>query len=285
MHPRATVIIPTFGNAPFVGWAIKSVQKQTVRDIEICVICDGSPEHMIRFLQQIAKEDGRIRVFTYPKSPRTGEPYRDIIIRQASGKIICYCSHDDLWLPDHVREMEKSLKTCPFTHSLHAIVNLPEHIKSDMELLADVYWISLKDEAIRDRMGGAENFFGLTFAAHGRESYNQLKEGWATTPDPNIPTDLYMWKKFLSTYGHRCGTVTKITALNFPQIIRKDRTEAQRDDELKLFSDKIGDRAFSRRINRLALRFCPSRYERAKRRTLGMPFRLLDFISSALRYH
>jgi|SRR5271157_1749191 len=104
---RATVIIPTFGNAKFARWAVKSVQRQTVTDIEICIICDGSPENMVSFLNNMRKEDPRIKVFVFPKSPRTGEPYRDIVIKQTTGKIICYCSHDDLWLPDHVRTMEK----------------------------------------------------------------------------------------------------------------------------------------------------------------------------------
>jgi glycosyltransferase involved in cell wall biosynthesis len=75
----ATVIIPTFGNATFAGWAIKSVQNQTVKNIEICIICDGSPENMVSFFRNIEKEDSRVKVFVFPKSPRTGEPYRDII--------------------------------------------------------------------------------------------------------------------------------------------------------------------------------------------------------------
>ena len=51
MKTRATVIIPTFGNAKFARWAIKSVQNQTVKDIEICIICDGSPDNMVLFLE------------------------------------------------------------------------------------------------------------------------------------------------------------------------------------------------------------------------------------------
>ena len=52
MVARATVIIPTFGQAEFAVWPIKSVQAQTVRDIEICIICDGSPENMVDFMRR-----------------------------------------------------------------------------------------------------------------------------------------------------------------------------------------------------------------------------------------
>ena len=74
MEVRATVIIPTFGNAKFARWAIKSVQQQSIKDIEICIICDGSPEEMISFFKGMEKEDPRVQVFVFPKSPRTGEP-------------------------------------------------------------------------------------------------------------------------------------------------------------------------------------------------------------------
>ncbi len=255
MDVRATVIIPTFGNAKFARWAIKSVQQQTVKDIEICIICDGSPEDMISFFKDVAKEDARLKVFVFPKSPRTGEPYRDIIIKQTTGNIICYCGHDDLWLPYHIQEMEKSLKRCWFTHSFHTFINLPETIKNENDLSAGIHWINLKDREIIKRMHSGENFFGLTFGAHTRKSYIELQEGWVTTPQKDIPTDLYMWRKFLSAYGNRCKTTMKVTALNFQQTIRKDWSEQERDDELKHYFEKIHDSAFLREVDRLCSRY------------------------------
>jgi len=254
MVARATVIIPTFGNAQFARWAIKSVQQQSIKDIEICIICDGSPKHMISFFQDMAQEDARLKVFAFPKSPRTGEPYRDIVIKQTIGNIICYCGHDDLWLPHHVEKMEKSLKSCWFTHSLHTFINLPENIKDKNILSASTQWINLRDRGIIKRMHGGENFFGLTFGAHTRKSYYGLKEGWVTTPQKDIPTDLYMWRKFLSAYNNRCQTTMRVTALNFQHTIRQDWSEQERDDELKHYFKRIQDPAFLRQIDKLCSR-------------------------------
>ncbi|MEI6100291.1 MAG: glycosyltransferase family A protein [Eubacteriales bacterium] len=61
MNARATVLIPTYGEAHFAKWAIKSVQQQTVQELEICIICDGSPQHMVEFFNEIAEMDSRIR--------------------------------------------------------------------------------------------------------------------------------------------------------------------------------------------------------------------------------
>jgi glycosyltransferase involved in cell wall biosynthesis len=260
---RATVIIPTFGNAIFARWAIKSVQQQTVKDLEICVICDGSPPEMVSYFNAQASEDQRIQVFAFPKAPRTGEPYRDIVIRKTSGRIICYCCHDDLWLPYHVGAMEKALQESCFAHSIHVRINVPEVARINQTLLGDVFWINLSPEIIK-KMEGGENFFGLTFGAHTRNSYYQLKEGWVTTPIPDMPTDLYMWNKFLAAFGERSHTLMQITALHFRKMDRLSLSwsEQQRDEELKGYFEKLTFPQFLRQLFWESLQSCPARYEK-----------------------
>lgn len=260
---RATVIIPTFGNARFARWAIKSVQNQNVKDIEICIICDGSPDPMVSFFKDRGKDDPRIKVFVFPKSPRTGEPYRDLVISQTTGKIICYCSHDDLWLPNHVQIMEKSLRNCCFTHTLHTMVNPTVFDEDTSDWLGDVSWIDL-DQKIFDQMKSGVNPFGLTFGAHTRDSYYRLPERWVTTPDKDIPTDLYMWCKFLSNFGDLCKTTARITALCFPQIFRKGWSEHQRDEELREYFERIQTPDFLRELQRQSLKSCPTRRQKWK---------------------
>jgi glycosyltransferase involved in cell wall biosynthesis len=257
VEARATVIIPTYGGSSFARWAIKSVQQQTVKDIEICVVCDGSPAEMVAFFKAMGKEDSRLRVYEYPKSPRTGEPYRDIVIKETTGRIICYCGHDDLWLRFHIEAVEKTLQECGFTHSIHAFVNLPEKIRQGQVLLRDVHWIDIRDPRIIERMHGGQNFFGLTYGAHRRSTYLQLKEGWTTTPVEDFPTDLYMWCKFLSAFGESCQTTSRVTALNFQKSRRKDWSEQEREDELREYFERIQDRAFLRKIDRLSSTFAP----------------------------
>jgi glycosyltransferase involved in cell wall biosynthesis len=254
---RATVIIPTFGKARFARWAIKSVQNQTVKDIEICIICDGSPEPMVSFFRDMMRDDPRISVFVFPKSPRTGEPYRDLVLGQTTGKIICYCSHDDLWLPDHVQVMENSLKNSDFVHTLHTNVNPIISGDDTSDWLAGIYWKNLNHEII-DKMKSGENFFGLTFGAHTRDFYYRLPERWVTTPKKETPTDLSMWCKFLSYPGARYKTIVRITALCFPQIPRKDWSEHQRDKELKDYFGRVQTPGFFGKLKKEALKFCPS---------------------------
>jgi glycosyltransferase involved in cell wall biosynthesis len=258
-RPKATVIIPTFGEAAFSRWAIRSVQDQTVADIEICIICDGSSEAMLSFFEAIAEEDPRVRVFSFPKAPRTGEPYRDEVIGRTNAPIICYCGHDDLWLPFHVEEMARTLRRAAFTHSLHAWVNMPEAMADEEDLFERIFVADLVDPKIREDMMAGNNHFGLTFGAHTRKAYRALDEPWVTTPIAEMPTDLYMWQKFLTAHPKRLRTTRKITALSFPRIQRGDWSDEQRCDELERWYGRMREPGFAGLVEKRLAEVLPPR--------------------------
>jgi hypothetical protein len=52
----------------------------------------------------------------------------------------------------------------------------------------------------------------------------------------------------------------RVTALNFPYPPRKNRTEQERYDELKLYYQKIHEPEFLHTIEKLSLRLCPPPY-------------------------
>lgn len=260
MGARATAIIPTYGEASFARWAIASVQQQSVRDLEICVVCDGSPDSAVARFEALRKQDERVRVMRFPKSPRTGEPHRDSVIRQTTGRVVCYCAHDDLWLPHHVETVERSLAAASFTHTIHTIVNTPEQARDVGSLLGKAYWVDLLDENIVRSMREGANFFGLTYGAHTREAYLALEEGWVTTRRADLPTDLYMWGKFLAAHGNRCRTAPKVTALNFRRVDRLGWTQEERERELEDCFRKLQDPAFLRLVQRSARSQRPREY-------------------------
>jgi glycosyltransferase involved in cell wall biosynthesis len=253
---RATVIFPTFGEALFARWPLESVRNQTVKEIEIFIICDGSPPHMVSFFEEFAKEDPRIKVFAFPKSPRTGEAYRDILLRkQAKGKNVFYCCHDDLWFPDHITELEPLLKYRPFINSLHAGVN-ENAFDSGEHSISHVYDVDLEIQEFRNKMlddNVLTNYFGLTCGAHSMASYLRIKKGWTNTPI-GIWTDLYMWRKFLVKYGKSCGTLKKITSLHFQHLPRITWTQQQRSNELEWFLSKFYSPGFLHEIQEIGLK-------------------------------
>ena len=45
INPKVSVIIPVYGAEAFLPDCIASLRAQTLRDIELIFICDGSPDH------------------------------------------------------------------------------------------------------------------------------------------------------------------------------------------------------------------------------------------------
>lgn len=64
--PRIDVLIPVFNAAPTIRDAIASIQNQTMRDIRIVVVNDGSTDATAEILAEIATTDARIDIFTRP---------------------------------------------------------------------------------------------------------------------------------------------------------------------------------------------------------------------------
>ncbi len=251
MNLRATVILPTFGDAPFARWALASVQMQTVTDLEICVICDGSPPAMVDLFRGIAAEDSRVKVYAFPKASRTGESHRDEVISDTTGEIICYCAHDDLWLPHHVEAVAQTLTEACFTHTLHQVVQVPNRPTPDEGPIAWVILADLADPDYQQQMMDGQSFFGLTFVAHTRESYFQLPERWVTTPASHPFTDLYMWRKYLATFGSKCRTTAQYTALNFRKSDRATWPPVLREQELRFYLEELRRPAYLEALARL----------------------------------
>ncbi|MBF8276448.1 MAG: glycosyltransferase family 2 protein [Candidatus Brocadiaceae bacterium] len=255
--PIASVLIPTFGNARFARWAIESVQRQTMKDIEIFIICDGSPPQMVSFFKNMATEDSRIMVYSFPKAARAGEPYRDMIIKkEARGRHIFYCSHDDIWFSNHIEVLSSLLRHKSFVHSIHVAVKedgLHEGVFIRYVVNADIALAEYRNKM--QNVTVPRNFFGLTYGAHTREAYLQLNEGWATTPR-GIPTDLYMWRKFLARFPLGCATCKKVTALHFPVGFRNEwpESEQKREEELLFYFNHIQAPGFIEKVNEIAIR-------------------------------
>src|SRR5262245_21692055 len=92
-HPFISVIIPCYNHGKFLDEAIQSVLSQTVQDLEIIVVNDGSTNReSIDILNSL--EQPKTRVIHLPQN--MGLPAaRNAGIREAPGKYICCLDADD----------------------------------------------------------------------------------------------------------------------------------------------------------------------------------------------
>ncbi|MBD8524879.1 tetratricopeptide repeat protein [Pseudomarimonas arenosa] len=224
MSAEVTVIVPTYDHADTLHESIGSVRRQSFSDLEIVIIGDGVTEATRRVALDLCAQDSRIVFREFPKSARTGEPYRDQVIRESSSPYILYQSDDDLWLEHHVTTLRSALQRADFVHSLHVAVDVDGTLTA---LLG-----SLKSDDMRAMLRNRRaNLFGLPFAAHRRTAYLSLEQGWTTTP-VGCWTDLYMWSKWMALPSERLASVLQPTALHFPSPYRGNWPEARRRQEL-----------------------------------------------------
>lgn len=97
-NPKVSVVIPVYDTEAYVGQTLRSIMGQTLRDIELIVIDDGSTDGSLSVLERIAVEDGRIRLHTQPNKGLSET--RNAGIDRAKGEFIYFMDSDDLLEPD-----------------------------------------------------------------------------------------------------------------------------------------------------------------------------------------
>ena len=228
--PLFTIILAVHRPPVLLPFAIESALRQTVQDFELFIVCDGAPEETVQCAKVYSARDGRIRVYSFPKGLRHGEAHRDTALKDARSSYVAHLGDDDIWLPNHLSELECLLKTCDFGNLLHADVHPDGSAK--------VHIGSLGDPEIRNRMLQEKwNFFGLSSAGYRLEAYRSLPVGWSPAPD-DIWTDLHMWRKFLTCEGMTAGTRYSVQCIKIPDSLRKEMSLEERLKETKNLDEK-----------------------------------------------
>ena len=231
---RATVVLPTLGTSPTLGRVIDRVLAQSVQELELFVVGDGVPDDARGLVESKVAADRRIRLFDFPKGPRRGELHRHEALRAARGRIVCYVTDDDLWLPEHVEEMERLLdRGVEFAHG-PSIVVMPGGT------VGNVYAVDHALEA--DRRMTLEGWprVHLSCAGHTLALYRRLPHGWRTTPE-GVYTDHYMWQQVLSLPSCRAASGTRPTVLCFPTKARAGWTAAELEGEFDRWARRVDD--------------------------------------------
>ena len=97
--PKVSVIIPVYNSKQFIGQTIDSVFNQEYQDFEVIIVDDGSCDGTEKV---ISKYKDRL---TYIRKENEGISIaRNTGIEQTRGEYIAFIDHDDIWLPEKLRE-------------------------------------------------------------------------------------------------------------------------------------------------------------------------------------
>ena len=109
-EPRFSVVMPAHDAAATIGSAIRSVLRQTVEDLELIVVDDGSGDETLAVVREL-QSDSRVVLVEQPN--RGPSAARNTGIAAASAATISVIDSDDLWLPTYLEAMESTLEAAP----------------------------------------------------------------------------------------------------------------------------------------------------------------------------
>lgn len=93
MQPKLTIVVPVYNTEKYLKKCLDSLVNQTLKDIEILCINDGSEDNSHIILNEYASKDSRIKIFNKDNGGLSSA--RNMGIENASGHFITFLDSDD----------------------------------------------------------------------------------------------------------------------------------------------------------------------------------------------
>lgn len=90
---KISIIVPVYNTEKFLEKCLNSLINQTLKDIEIICINDGSTDKSLQILEKFANKDKRIQIINQTNSGLSVA--RNIGIKKAKGEYIGFVDSDD----------------------------------------------------------------------------------------------------------------------------------------------------------------------------------------------
>lgn len=141
-----SVIVPIYNVEKYLDNCIKSIQMQSLKNIEIICVDDGSTDNCPKMLEEYAKSDLRIRIVTQPNGGYGKAMNRGIAA--AAGEYIGIVEPDDYILPN----MYKTLYSCAKKNDCQIVKSDFFRYTGEGESLEKTYWHIAKEQCNYNRV-------------------------------------------------------------------------------------------------------------------------------------
>lgn len=147
MPPKVSIIIPIYNSAPFLERCLSSVTNQSLKDIEIICIDDGSTDNSLDILTNWAKRDDRITVISQ-ENGKQGKA-RNAGIRRASAEYIGFIDSDDSIPANYYSELYTAAKSTNSDIAVCGIVKERQRVNRRVIGYSKRELFKLREEIVR----------------------------------------------------------------------------------------------------------------------------------------
>lgn len=106
--PKLSIIVPVYNVEQYLDQCLSSLVNQTLKDIEIICVNDGSTDESNKILQKFASQDNRIKVFNQANQGQSVA--RNLAIQNAKGEYLGFVDSDDWVDLDYFEKLYNSAK-------------------------------------------------------------------------------------------------------------------------------------------------------------------------------
>ena len=92
--PKLSVVVPFYNVAPYLGQCLESLAVQTLRDLEVIMVDDGSPDDSSVIARAFAERDPRFKLIQ--QDNQGPGPARNTGVAQAAGEYLAFVDSDDI---------------------------------------------------------------------------------------------------------------------------------------------------------------------------------------------
>ena len=101
--PAVSVLIPVYNTEKYISACLQSIFQQSFTDFEIICIDDGSTDHSLQILKEIAQIESRLKIIEQSNQGVTVT--RNRLLQEATGEYIAFVDADDLIEPDYLEKL------------------------------------------------------------------------------------------------------------------------------------------------------------------------------------
>lgn len=114
--PSVTVVIPAYNAESYIHVALGSIGEQTLRDLEVVLVDDGSSDGTVREAERFS---GSLDLKIIRQANAGPAAARNFGIRQARGRFCAFLDSDDVMLPERLQEQAALLMANPGLGLVH----------------------------------------------------------------------------------------------------------------------------------------------------------------------
>ncbi len=231
MKPLVSVIVPVYKVEPYLERCLDSLLNQTLKEIEIIIIDDGSPDRCGQICDAYAARDDQFRVVH--QENRGLSAARNVGIEMAQADYLMFVDSDDWVHPDYCRlpyeaAVEHGVELVIFQYnkiSDHKWQCFPQNIEEGIKSRDDAMWMIFHGAgvAVWNKLYSKRLFTDVKFI-QGRYFEDHPFQPCVVYAANRI----YYFDRALYYYSPREGSITKSRGIRFVQDRYEMMVEASR---------------------------------------------------------